>query len=40
MMDRATKAAIIIFCVVVILMLAMGTYGYWSGAWNSELSPP
>jgi hypothetical protein len=39
-MDRTTKAAITIFVVVVLLMLAMATYGYWSGAWNSELSPP
>jgi flagellar basal body-associated protein FliL len=39
-MDRVTKAAIVIFVVVVLLMLAMGTYGYWSGAWDSDLSPP
>jgi flagellar basal body-associated protein FliL len=39
-MDRSTKAAIVIFVVVVVFVLALATYGYWSGAWDTELSPP
>lgn len=39
-MDRATKAAITIFVVVVLLMLMLAAYGYFSGAWDTELSPP
>lgn len=38
-MDRTTKAAITIFVVVVLLMLVMGTYGYWSGAWENVSAP-
>lgn len=39
-MDRATRAAIVIFVVVVVFMLALAAYGYFSGAWDTELSPP
>jgi hypothetical protein len=39
-MDRKTKAAIVIFCVVVVIMLMLAAYGYWTGAWDSDLSPP
>jgi hypothetical protein len=34
-MDRATKAAIVIFVVVVLLMLMLAAYGYFGGAWDS-----
>jgi ABC-type cobalt transport system substrate-binding protein len=37
-MDRATKAAIVIFVVVLILMLALAAYGYFGGAWDSAPS--
>lgn len=33
MIIRRPRAAIIIFCVIVILMLALAAYGYWTGAW-------
>jgi hypothetical protein len=38
--ERTTKAAIIIFVVVVVFVMALAAYGYFSGAWNTELSPP
>ena len=38
-MDRSTRNAIIIFCVVVLVMLALAAYGYWSGAWLTEPTP-
>jgi hypothetical protein len=34
-MDRATKAAIVIFVVVVFLMLMLAAYGYFGGTWDS-----
>jgi hypothetical protein len=37
-MNHATKMAIVIFVVLVVLMLAFAAYGYWSGGW--ELEPP
>jgi hypothetical protein len=40
MMDRQTKYAVSVFCVIVLLVLIMAAYGYWTGAWDSELSPP
>jgi flagellar basal body-associated protein FliL len=35
-MDRSTKMAFIIFVVVVVLMLALAAYGYFSGVWMAE----
>lgn len=36
--DRAARAAITIFVIVVLLMLALAAYGYFSGAWDNP--PP
>jgi flagellar basal body-associated protein FliL len=36
-MDRATKSAIVIFVVVVLFVLALAAYGYWTGAWDEPL---
>jgi hypothetical protein len=37
-MDRATKAAFVIFVVVLLLMLMLAAYGYFGGAWDSTPS--
>jgi len=39
-MDRSTKAAIATLVVIVLLVLALAAYGYFSGAWDTELTPP
>ena len=39
-MNKQTRNAIIIFCVIVVVLFILAGYGYWTGAWDSELSPP
>jgi hypothetical protein len=39
-MNRQTRLALTAFCVIVILLLMLAAYGYWTGAWDDALSPP
>lgn len=34
-MDRVTRMAIIIFCVVVILIMTLAALGFFSGRWDT-----
>lgn len=40
MMNRERKIAFSILGAAVAVMLALALYGYLTGAWNGELSPP
>ena len=33
--DRTTRNAIVIFAIVVLLILMLAAYGYFSGAWDT-----
>lgn len=39
-MDRQTKIALAVFCGAVVVIMALAAWGYFSGAWDGELSPP
>jgi hypothetical protein len=34
MTERAVKAAVVIFVVVMVLLMALAAYGYFSGVWE------
>ena len=38
--DHGTRAALTIFGVVLLVLLVLALYGYLTGAWDSDLSPP
>ncbi len=33
-MNKQTRNAVIIFCVIVLVLFILAAYGYWTGAWD------
>lgn len=38
-MKTDAKVAISVGAVVIVMLLALAAYGYWTGAWNTPLPP-